>query len=145
MQLPRIVQTGGGSRRRAPTKALPGLIVLLALAAAACAHRQPLVVVQAREGGAAVDIKASDYKFTPNNLEAHVGDRLEFRIENVSATNHNFTIKNPAGETLRSIALPAHLTVTVTVDLPVEGTYPFHCDVGLHAELGMKGWLKVTK
>jgi plastocyanin len=124
---------------------LAGLAVTAALAMGACGHRQPLVVVTAPEGKAVVDMKASDYKFTPNNLGARAGDSLEFRIENVSGKNHNFTIKNPKGDTIRSVALPAHQAVTFTLDLPVEGTYHFYCDIDLHSALGMKGWITVKK
>jgi plastocyanin len=120
-------------------------LAVAALAAGAYGHRQPLTVVNAPEGKAVVEMKASDFKFTPNNLEARAGDRLEFRIENVSGKNHNFTIKNPRGEILRSVALPAHQTVTLTLDLPDDGTYHFYCDVDLDAALGMKGWITVTK
>jgi plastocyanin len=120
-------------------------LAVAALAAGACGHRQPLTVVNAPEGKAVVEMKTSDFKFTPNNLEARAGDRLEFRIENVSGKDHNFTIKNPKGEILRSVALLAHQTVTLTLAPPADGTYHFYCDVDLHSTLGMKGWITVTK
>jgi plastocyanin len=138
-------QEFGNRDTGAATRPLAWLAVAAALAAGACAHRQPLTVVNAPEGRAVVDMKASDYKFTPNNLEARAGDRLDFRIENVSAKNHNFTIKNPKGEILKNVALPAHQTVTFTLDLPVEGMYHFYCDIDLHSALGMKGWITVTR
>jgi plastocyanin len=117
--------------------------VVLALAAGACVHREPLVTVAT--GGALIEMKASDYKFTPDNLKAHVGDKIEFKIENVSGKNHNFTIKGPKGEVLKSVALPVHETVTVPIRLDAEGTYHFYCDIGPHATLGMKGAVTVTK
>jgi plastocyanin len=120
-------------------------LAVAALAAGAWGHRQPLTVVNAPEGKAMVEMKASDFKFTPNNLEARAGDRLEFRIETVSGKDHNFTIKNPKGEILRSVALLAHQTVTLTLDPPAHATYHFYCDDDLHSALGMKGWITMTK
>jgi uncharacterized cupredoxin-like copper-binding protein len=121
------------------------LILLVILMASGCASKQQLVNINASGGQAVVAMKASDFKFTPNNLKAHRGDRLEFKIENVSGTSHNFTIKNPGGEILKSVDLPPHQTVTVEVDLPSAGTYHFYCAKTLHADFGMKGWLEVTE
>jgi plastocyanin len=131
----------GGRRGLSPAI----LAVVLALTTGACAHRQPPVTAVAPGGSAVIEMKASDYKFTPNNLKATVGETLEFRIENVSGKNHNFTIKDPKGEVLKNVTLPVHQTVTVPIRLDAEGTYHFYCDIGPHATLGMKGWVTVTK
>ncbi len=112
--------------------------------AAACAARQPLVTVGPGKGQA-VAITASDFKFVPNNIKAYKGDVLLLKIENTSGTGHNFTIKDPGGNTLQSVPLPSKETVTVKVELADSGTYEFYCDKPLHSTLGMKGWIQVDQ
>jgi uncharacterized cupredoxin-like copper-binding protein len=121
-----------------------GLSVLPVLLLFACAHRQALVNVNAEQGRAVIILKASNFKFSPNNLRVRLGDKLELRIENISGANHNFTLKNPRGEVIRDVELPAHEMVLVPVDFPEEGTYEFHCNKPFHAGFGMKGWIQVT-
>ncbi len=138
-----VGRSGSSLRWLKAALAIPAILVLLATGTA-CAHRQAPVTVAAAAGQATVDMKASDFKFTPNNIQAKVGDQIEFRIENVTGSKHNFTLQDPAGKTVRDIDLPAHQTTTVTVIFSQAGTYPFHCDVDLHRDLGMKGQVVVT-
>jgi plastocyanin len=52
--------------------------------------------------------------------------------------SHNFAI---AGHTSKTIDKGATTTLTVTLK---RGSYPYKCKVDSHAELGMKGVLRVT-
>ncbi len=110
-----------------------------ALAAASCASQQPLVTIGPAKGEIAVTVKASNFKFEPNNLKAYKGDVLVFRIENSSSSGHNFTVKDPQGRTMQNVDLPANETVTVKVNLSEAGTYEFFCDEPFHSTFGMKG------
>ncbi len=118
--------------------------VALALTAA-CAGRQPLVTIVPAKGETVVAMKASNFKFVPNNIRAYKGDMLLFKIENTSGTGHNFTLEDPAGNTLKSVPLPPHQSVVVKTELPEAGTYEFYCDRPFHAALGMKGWIRVDQ
>jgi len=56
---------------------------------------------------------ASDFKFEPNNITARVGTAITFRINNTSGITHNFTLKDPDGENMKSIDIPARESVEV--------------------------------
>jgi len=120
-------------------QALTLLCIGVILAAAACASQQPQVTLGQAKGEVAVEMKASDFKFEPNNIKAYQGDVIVFRIENTSGTGHNFTITDPKGNTLQSVGLPSRETVTVKVPLTEAGNYGFYCDKPMHSGFGMKG------
>jgi len=128
-------------------KGSKGLIAFwlgLLLAVAACASQQPLVTIGPSKGETVIEAKASNFKFEPNNIKAYKGDELVFRIENISGTGHNFTIKDPEGHTLQSLPLPPKETTTVKVTLSEGGTYEFYCDKPFHSAFGMKGRVEVV-
>lgn len=109
----------------------------------ACAAQQKTVSVA--PGEKTVNVKASDFKFDPNDLRAHKGDVLTLNVENVSSgTLHNLTVKSPQGNTLAEADIPPKSTVKVTVTLTEAGTYPFYCDRPFHSSLGMKGKIEVA-
>ena len=114
-----------------------GLGVLLT--GTACSGPQKVVAVPPGVGENTIDMKASSFNFDPDVIRARQGDQLVLNIENVSTIEHNFTLKNPAGETLVSKDLPEHQTVRVEVLFPKPGDYPFLCDKPLHGTFGMKG------
>jgi plastocyanin len=125
-----------------------GLIVLLigvVLALTACASQHPLVTIGPSKGETVIEVKAGNFKFEPNNLKAYKGEAVVFRIENMSGTGHNFTIKDPEGHIFQSVPLPAKETTTVKVALSEPGTYEFYCDKTFHAAFGMKGRLEVVQ
>lgn len=90
-------------------------------------------------------MEASSFDFKPNYIQAHQGDRIVFEIKNVSDSEHDFTIKNPRGEILKSVDLPPHATVNVPIAVDEAGTYPFYCDKPFHSSLGMKGKVEVLQ
>ena len=91
-----------------------------------------------------VSMKAENYKFIPNHIQAKKGTDLQISVENVSGTTHNITVKDPRGNILASVDLPPKEIRIVKVKLTQSGTYPFNCDKFLHTTLGMKGEIEVS-
>jgi len=119
-----------------------GISLLAFLFALACAGQQKPVTIE--PGERTVQLKASDFKFEPNDLKAHQGDVLTIHVENVSGTAHNLTVKNPQGNVLAEVDIPPRGTATAKVRLAETGTYPFYCNKTLHSTLGMKGKIEVS-
>ena len=113
-----------------------GWLILGAILACTLAHE---AVAQQ-----AVSMKAENYKFIPDHIRAQKGTDLQISIENVSATMHNITVKDPKGNILASVDLPPKETRIVSVNLTQAGIYPFNCDKFLHTTLGMKGEIEVS-
>lgn len=84
-----------------------------------------------------VQVAAKDFKFVLSKKTVSHG-RITFVIKNVGAAAHDFAI---AGHRSKSIAPGKTTRLTVTLK---RGRYPYKCTVDSHAELGMKGVLKVT-
>ena len=103
----------------------------------------PVTAPSSEQGKRVIDMKANSFEFQPNNVKLPEPGALTLTVENISDAAHNITIKNPEGQVLKSVDLPAEKTVSVTVDLPASGKYEFYCDKPLHATLGMKGQIQV--
>ncbi len=114
------------------------------LAVAACASQQPLVTIGPAKGEIVLAVKASSFSFEPNNIKAYRGDVIVLKVENISDSGHNFTIKDPQGNALQNVALPSKEIVTVKVPLSEAGTYEFYCDKPFHSGFGMKGQITVN-
>jgi plastocyanin len=118
--------------------------VLLCIFVIGCAAQQsPLALTASgREKGVLIEVKS--FEFRPNIIKMDGPQTLSLNIKNVSSTEHNFTLKNPEGEIIKSVNLPEGKTVSVEIVLPRTGTYPFYCDKTFHASLGMKGAVEVS-
>ena len=127
------------------SKRLITAYVAFLLTFAACASQQPLVTLGPAKGEFVLAVKASNFSFEPNNIKAYIGDVIVLKIENISDSGHNFTIRDPQGNTLQNVALPSKETVTVKVPISKEGTYEFYCDKPFHYGFGMKGQIIVSK
>ena len=127
------------------TKWLAEAMVLVGvLALVGCADSgTPVTVESAGEGNNVIHLKASNFKFEPNNIRVPKPGPLTLEVQNISGTEHNFTIKNPEGQVLKSIGLPPMKTISETLDLTVPGNYDFYCDKPFHATLGMDGQIQV--
>jgi uncharacterized cupredoxin-like copper-binding protein len=119
------------------------LIVGLLLMMLGCAEREPPVESVNAQGEKAIYIKADSYKFEPSNIAVNQGDMVVFTIRNISDIDHNFTIKDPEGEILKSVFLRAGKTEHIAISFPKKGTYAFYCALPLHTEMGMKGSIEV--
>ncbi len=115
------------------------------LTAAACAAPKTTVITEPEKREAEITIKAGNFKFEPNIVKAFRGNVIIFHVENISNSGHNFTIIDPQGNTLQSVALPPKKMVTVKIDLAETGTYEFYCDKPFHSAFGMKGRVLVDK
>ena len=121
---------------------LPAIIFALFVCIWACSHLQE--PVRAEGATTVIDMSASDFEFKPNNITTRSGSTLTFNIKNVSGTGHNFTIKSPNGEKIRSVDIPAKQSIQTKVTFSQPGTYKFYCDVTGHTALGMKGQVVVS-
>lgn len=117
-----------------------GVLLLLS----SCAGLQPEVTVSPGGGEKVLAVKASSFKFEPNNIKAYTGEVILLKIEDVSGSGHNFTIKNPQGQVIQSADLPAGKVTDVRVTLSEKGVYDFYCDKPFHSAFGMKGRIEVV-
>ena len=85
-----------------------------------------------------VKVTAKDFSFALSTKTVKHG-RVTFVVRNAGATSHDFAI---AGHHSKTIGPGKTTSLTVTLAKP--GRYPYHCTVDSHAELGMKGVLRVT-
>jgi plastocyanin len=115
--------------------------------AAAAATTTPGGELKPGPGGKVIVVEATtDEKgnyFTPNEIEAHRGDVLRYKLKIGVHNVHFLPDSNPGKAGLppasEMLQLPGQ-----TIDIPVNfaaGKYYFQCDP--HAALGMKGHLKV--
>jgi plastocyanin len=91
-----------------------------------------------------VEMKASSFAFDPDVIEAKRGSTLVLHVTNVSGVGHNITVKDPAGNVLKSQDIAPNESITVEIGLPNSGIYPFYCDKTLHSTFGMKGRIEVS-
>ncbi len=115
----------------------------LLLMVVGCSGPQKVVTVSPGVGEKVIQMKASSFDFDPDVIHARQGDRLVLAIENVAGIEHNFTLKNPAGEVLVEKDLPENEIVRIEVPLLQAGEYPFYCHKPLHTTFGMKGRIVV--
>jgi len=111
----------------------------------ACAGLQQQVAVSSVQGEKSITMEASSFKFTPNNIKATQGDEITIQITNVSDAGHDFTIKDPQGQIIKSVDLPSKQKVEIRVTLSEAGEYDFYCDKPFHSSFGMKGQIEAVK
>ncbi len=125
-------------------KTLMSCVAAVLLLLAGCAGREHRVNTVADPGQKVnVEMQASNFAFNPNVITAQKGDTLILNVKNTSGEKHNITVKNPSGDVIADKDILRDQTITVEVPLPTAGVYPFYCDVGPHAALGMKGRIEV--
>jgi plastocyanin len=92
--------------------------------------------------GGAVRVVAKEYSFDPSTIVLRASGTLRVTLVNEGSLAHNLKVMKD-GEVLGGTeSFPPGRTESARV--PVErGTYEYVCTVGDHAELGMKGTLKV--
>jgi plastocyanin len=105
--------------------------VALALSAAGAATARPK-----HASGATVNVAMKDFSFVLSSRTVRHG-QLTFRIRNAGHTIHDFAIAGHASK-----VIGPGKTTALTVRLK-KGRYPYRCTVDAHAELGMKGVLRV--
>jgi plastocyanin len=130
---------------RKRTRSFIMLWIGIILAAASCAGLQQEVAVSPGGGEKVLAIKASSFKFEPNNIRAHKGDVIMLKIDNISGGSHNFTVKDPEGKVLESHDLPAGKVTEVRLVVSEIGAYDFYCDRPFHSAFGMRGRIVVGR
>ena len=114
-----------------PLSAAVALVLALTVVGAAAARSSATHV-------ATVKVTAKDFSFALSPKTVEHG-RVTFVIRNAGQAPHDFAI---AGR--RSKTISPGKTTRLTVTLAKRGSYPYRCTVDSHAELGMKGVLRVT-
>ena len=105
---------------------------VLALTAVGSAAAQPTVAK-----ATTVKVTATDFHFKLSSTTVKPGP-VTFVIHNASPAAHDFSIHGHRSKTIGS-----NQTTRLTVDLK-PGRYLYTCTVDSHADLGMKGYLRVA-
>ena len=92
--------------------------------------------------GGSVRVTAKEYSFDPSTIVLRRAGTLRLTLANDGSLAHNIKVEKDGRAVGGTPAFPAGESRSATVQL-ASGTYEFLCTVGDHAELGMKGMLKV--
>jgi plastocyanin len=123
------------------TRSALTLAALLLLAAGCGGNDRPGGTVTAPAGGS-VRVTAKEYSFNPSTIVVRDAGTLRLTLDNRGTLAHNIKVEKDGRVLGGTPAFPAAESRSATVRL-ASGTYDFICTVGDHAELGMKGKLKV--
>jgi plastocyanin len=117
-------------------------LAAFALLAAGCGgHDQPGRTVTAPANGV-VRVVAKEYSFDPSAIVVRGTGTLRVTLRNDGSLAHDLKVRKDGELIGGTPAFPAGETRSASVRLAT-GTYEFLCTVGDHAELGMRGTLKV--
>ena len=117
-------------------------LAAVALLVAGCGgNDRPGGTVTAPASGS-VRVTAKEYSFDPSTIVVRGGGTLRLTLVNKGTLAHNIKVEKDGRVIGGTPAFPAGESSSATVRL-ASGTYEFLCTVGDHAELGMKGTLKV--
>jgi len=92
--------------------------------------------------GGRVRVTAKEYSFDPSTIVVRSAGTLRLTLANEGSLAHDIKVEKDGRVVGGTPPFPAGETRSATVRLPA-GTYDFVCTVGDHAELGMKGKVKV--
>jgi plastocyanin len=110
-----------------------------------CAELQKQVTLDQGKKENIVVVKVHNYKFEPNNIFTYEGNTILFKIENVTISEHNFTLTDPEGAVIEDVDIPRDKTVEIKVTFSRTGIYNFYCNKPFHSTLGMKGQIEVVR
>ena len=92
-------------------------------------------------GRSAVAIAASEFKFTPSNVDVKAG-RVTFRLRNDGGAPHALEIEGQGIEEETRV-IQGGQSATLSVELK-PGRYEMYCPVGNHRAMGMEGEVTVS-
>jgi plastocyanin len=108
-----------------------------------CAELQKQVILDQENKENIIVVKVHNYKFEPNNIFTYEGNTILFKIENVTISEHNFTLTDPEGTVIEDVDTPRDKTIEIKVTFSRTGIYNFYCNKPFHSALGMKGQIEV--
>jgi plastocyanin len=123
------------------TRSALTLAAVVLLAAGCGGNDRPGGTATAPAGGS-VRLSAKEYSFDPSTIVVEGAGNLRLTLDNKGSLAHNIKVEKDGRVLGGTPAFPAGETRSATVRL-ASGSYEFVCTVGDHAELGMKGTLKV--
>jgi plastocyanin len=97
--------------------------------------------VTAPASGALI-VKAQEYGFDPSTIVVRRPGTLKLMLDNRGSLAHNLKVEKDGNQIGGTPPIRGGEQRSVTVRL-ARGTYQYICTVGDHADLGMKGTLKV--
>jgi plastocyanin len=117
-------------------------LAAVALLAAGCGGgERPGGTVTAPASGS-VRVVAKEYSFAPSTIVMKSPGTLRVTLANRGTLAHDIKVEKDDSVIGGTPAFPAGETKSASIRLAA-GTYDYICTVGDHAELGMKGTLKV--
>jgi plastocyanin len=123
------------------TRSALTLAALLLLAAGCGGDDRPGGTATVPAGGS-VRVTGKEYSFDPSTIVVSGAGTVRLTLANKGSLAHNIKVEKDGRVLGGTPAFPAGETRSATVRL-AGGTYQYLCTVGDHAELGMKGTLKV--
>ena len=123
------------------TRSALTLAALVLLAAGCGGHGPPGRTVTAPASGALI-VKAQEYGFDPSTIVVRRPGTLKLMLDNRGSLAHNLKVEKDGNQIGGTPPIRGGEQRSVTVRL-ARGTYQYICTVGDHADLGMKGTLKV--
>ncbi|HEX8065639.1 MAG TPA: cupredoxin domain-containing protein [Thermoleophilaceae bacterium] len=97
------------------------------------------------DSGGTVEVKADEYSFEPGTVTvrgARGRARVRFRLRNEGTLPHDVHVRRDGDDLGGTEAVGDGESAEATVELP-PGEYETFCSIGDHAQLGMRGKLKV--
>lgn len=89
-----------------------------------------------------VNVDGSEFAYTPADISAKPGQKVNVNFKNVGSVEHTFVIKDL---NFKLTAQPGQ-TATGSFTAPATpGTFEIHCDIAGHTEAGMVGKLTVAQ
>jgi plastocyanin len=128
-----------------PVCLLLGMALALLAAAAACGGESFSLPTPGPGGETVIRIDMGDNFFSPSDITIRSNEKYILQLHNRGKVPHNLRIAGADGEfdtedDIASEIIDGGKTGTLAVDMTVDGTFPFRCD--LHA-VEMKGTLTV--
>ena len=98
------------------------------------------------QGNNAVEIVMTEMRFSPNRIDARVGQPVVLTLVNKGSQRHDLafpSIEMPGLQGVETLTLPGQMTrITLTFDR--QGSYMFLCAIPGHAAAGMTGAVFVS-
>jgi plastocyanin len=120
--------------------ALP--LAALVLVVASCGGNDRPGGTVTTPGGGGLSVVAKEYSFDPSTIVVSGPGTLRVTLRNEGSLAHNLKLMRDGREVGGTPSFPSGESRTAQLRLE-SGEYEYVCTVGDHAELGMKGTLKV--